>query len=437
MSTRTAGLAIDVVSDVAKAVSGLDDVGSASVGASSEVAKVGREAQDSARKLNITADAADDLGGKAGKATGALGALSSGFELVGAEKYAGALQGASMATDFFSGVGDSLNLVMESTIVKTTLAKAAAIGHGIATKASAIATGIMTGAQWALNAALSANPIALVVIALVALVAAVVIAYQKSETFRAIVTGAFTAVTGAATATFNWIKRHWPLLLAIITGPVGLAVLAVVRNWDRIKGATQAAWSAVTGAVRNALGNVMDLVRGIPGRIGNVFGKAGGWLTSAGRNLIQGFIGGIRDMASSLAKAIKDFVIDKIPGPVRKALGISSPSRLFQGYGRNLVQGLVIGIRDSVPDLRRTMARVTGTVADAQPDLNGTLTLRAGTSTTAVAGGTAAGRNGGTIINLNVNGALDPVAVANQIVDLLVRLARSLGIPVAQLFGAR
>lgn len=422
MSTRTAELAVDVVSDVARAVSGLGDVGSAASGASTDVAKMGREAQDSARKLNITADSADELGGKAGKATGALGALSSGFELVGAEKYAGALQGAALATDFMSGVGDGLNLIMESTAVKTALAKVAMVGHAVASGASAAATGVMTGAQWALNAAMSANPIALVVVALVALVAAVIIAYKKSETFRAIVTGAFRAVTAAATATFNWIKRNWPLLLAIITGPVGLAVLAVVRNWDRIKGATQAAWNAVVGFVRAGLGNMMDLVRSIPGRITNVFSKASGWLGNAGRDLIRGFIGGIRDMAGDLARTIKSFVIDQIPGPVRKALGISSPSRLFKGYGRDLVKGLVIGIRDSVPDLSRTMAAVTGTVAASQPDLNAALVL---TGSGAAGGGRVlAPAPAEPTYRVTVTGALDPVAVGNQIDQILSRRAR-------------
>lgn len=235
MSTRTATLAVEVVDDVARAVSGLGDVEAAAGDAGSGVARMGTDAQDAARKLNITADSADELGGKAGKATGALGALSSGFELVGAGQYATALQGAALATDFMSGVGDSLNLVMESTYVKTIAAKVAMVGHAIASGASAAATGVMTGAQWALNAAMSANPIALIVIALIALVAGLVIAWQKSETFRNIVTGAFDAVKNAASNAFNWVKQNWPLLLAIITGPIGLAVLAVVRNWDDIK----------------------------------------------------------------------------------------------------------------------------------------------------------------------------------------------------------
>ena len=263
MSTRTASLAIDVASDVAKGVAGLHDVGDASADASTGVAKMGREAQDSARKLSITADSADELGGKAGKATGALGALSSGFDLVGAGKYAGALQGAALATDFMSGVGDSLNLVMESTAVKTALAKVSMVGHAIASGASAAATGVMTGAQWALNAALSANPIALIVIGLVALVAGLVIAYKKSETFRNIVTGAFSAVKGVALGTFNWIKNNWPLLLAIITGPFGLAILAVVKKWDDITAAVKATKKFVTDKIGELPGDLASIAKDI------------------------------------------------------------------------------------------------------------------------------------------------------------------------------
>ncbi|QIM22887.1 hypothetical protein G7075_20050 [Phycicoccus sp. HDW14] len=53
--------------------------------------------------------------------------------------------------------------------------------------AGAAATGIVTAAQWLWNAALTANPIGIVVVAIAALVAAIVLAWKNSETFRAIV----------------------------------------------------------------------------------------------------------------------------------------------------------------------------------------------------------------------------------------------------------
>lgn len=57
-----------------------------------------------------------------------------------------------------------------------------------------VATGIWTKVQAGLNAVMSANPIALVVVALTAIVAALVLAYQKSETFRAFVDQLWTAL---------------------------------------------------------------------------------------------------------------------------------------------------------------------------------------------------------------------------------------------------
>jgi hypothetical protein len=44
---------------------------------------------------------------------------------------------------------------------------------------------------------------------------------------------------------------------------------------------------------------------------------------------------------------IKNSIVDKIPGPIKDALGISSPSRVMAGFGRNIGEGLTIGIEAS------------------------------------------------------------------------------------------
>lgn len=57
----------------------------------------------------------------------------------------------------------------------------------IATAGLAVATGVMTAAQWALNIALDANPIGLIVIAVGALVTGLVYAYKHSIVFREVI----------------------------------------------------------------------------------------------------------------------------------------------------------------------------------------------------------------------------------------------------------
>lgn len=87
------------------------------------------------------------------------------------------------------------------------------------------ATYAMAAAQWVLNAALSANPIGIVIALLVALAAGLVIAYQKSDTFRAAVqragdvarsafagvAGVINGIIGAISNLIGWIGRiKWP-----------------------------------------------------------------------------------------------------------------------------------------------------------------------------------------------------------------------------------
>lgn len=89
----------------------------------------------------------------------------------------------------------------------------AMIAQRAATIATTIATSAWTAVQWLLNLALTANPIGLVIIAIAALVAGIIYAYNHSETFRKIVQGAFHAVQIAIEKTVGWLKDvAWPFI---------------------------------------------------------------------------------------------------------------------------------------------------------------------------------------------------------------------------------
>lgn len=183
-------LALRMTADVADVDRAFDSVGSSAKAMGSDVEAASDKAARSAGGLDKVAGSADNLDDKAGRATGALGALSSGFELVGMEKYATGLQSASMATDFFSGVGQSATLVLESqrlAQIKSTVATARAT---VVTTAQTAATKAMTVAQRALNLVMRANPLGLAIVAATALVALFVLLYKRSETFRDVVNSA-------------------------------------------------------------------------------------------------------------------------------------------------------------------------------------------------------------------------------------------------------
>ena len=118
-----------------------------------------------------------------------------------------------------------------------------------AMKLAQLAGKVWTAVQWLLNAALDANPIGIVVVAIAALVVAFVIAYKRSQTFRDVVLGAWTAIKTATLAVFNalvtFFKRWGPLVLAALTGGLGPAILWVVGHWNQIRTAASDAFGAV------------------------------------------------------------------------------------------------------------------------------------------------------------------------------------------------
>jgi hypothetical protein len=78
---------------------------------------------------------------------------------------------------------------------------------------------------------------------------------------------AFAWIKTAAGNVLGWVKSNWPLLLGILTGPIGLAVALIVKHWDAIKG-------AVTGAINTVLGFVKSHWMLILGIITGPFGLA-------------------------------------------------------------------------------------------------------------------------------------------------------------------
>lgn len=160
------------------------------------------------------------------------------------------------------------------TIAKTR-STAATVANGVATRATSAAVTLWTGAQWLLNAALTANPIGLVVAGLAALAAGFALAYSKVEWFR-----------NGVNAVLGFVKKNWPTILAVLTGPIGLATLAIVRNWDKIKSGA----SAVFGTVRSAFNKIVGFFSGIGGRIASATKGMWDGITSSFKGAINWII---------------------------------------------------------------------------------------------------------------------------------------------------
>lgn len=190
-------------------------------------------------------------------------------------------------------------------------AKTALITLGLVTKAQ-------TGSQIALNTAMLANPIGIVIAAIVAIIAVGVLLWKNWDTVTEYAGKLWDAIKNV----FSWAKDNWPLLLAILTGPIGLAVLAITKNFDKIK--------EKASDIVNAIKDIFD---DLPAK-----------MLSIGKSIAMGLWNGLSSMASWLKNKIFDFFGNLIPGWAKKMLGINSPSKVFAKFGENIVQGLAQGI---------------------------------------------------------------------------------------------
>jgi hypothetical protein len=111
----------------------------------------------------------------------------------------------------------------------------------------------------ALTASFSALWIATGAVVIIAIIAALVALQVKFDIFGKAIDGikvGFNALWGAIKFVFDWAKNNWPLLLAIITGPFGLAILAVVKFKDQI----MEAFSLIYKGIKATMGFVADVI---------------------------------------------------------------------------------------------------------------------------------------------------------------------------------
>ena len=217
-------------------------------------------------------------------------------------KLAGIAKWASENSTAFLALGGVV-AVLATAIVAANIAMKAWAAGALIVKGAAVA---WTAVQWLLNAALAANPIGLVVIAIAALVAALVLAWQNSDTFRELVTAAFDGVKKVVSAVvewfkgpfieglktaFEWIKSGiriyltpWRLAFEGIKAVIKLLSDAFDTAMEAIYGAIKWAWEKIQPILDKMMGAI-NVVKDAIGAVTGAVSGAIGWLTGSSRSV--------------------------------------------------------------------------------------------------------------------------------------------------------
>jgi len=170
----------------------------------------------------------------------------------------------------------------------------------------------LTIVQRIMNITMLSNPIFLVVAAITALVAVLVIAYKRSDNFRRIVNAVWATIRGA--------------------------------------------WGNIPGFVSGIVGKIAGFFSGIKSRIQKFFSGARGWLMGAARDIIDGFVAGIRGGFGRVESAFGDLTskLTSWKGPPARDRVI-----LFNN-GQLVIDGFKRGLESQYAGVEKSLSRWTG-----------------------------------------------------------------------------
>jgi TP901 family phage tail tape measure protein len=202
------------------------------------------------------------------------------------------------------------------------------------------------------------------------------------------------------------------IALAVVAGivAIGAAAYLIYANWGAIGGWFAGLWQGIKGTFAGAV----DWFASLPTRFAQI-----------GRDMISGLIRGIFGMFGSLKTTIVG-VASSAAGWFKAKLGIHSPSRVFAGFGGNIVDGLTNGIAAQEGEPVRRMDRLSSRLTSAIVTGSAIPALAMGGAAGAASAspGTASAAPRSYTIHINQQPGQDAQALARAVADELDRRDR-------------
>lgn len=185
---------------------------------------------------------------------------------------------------------------------------AIAVVAGLAVAAFLVTKAIKAwqAAQVALNVVMAMNPIILVVLAIAALVAIVILAYKKSETFRAIVDAAFHAVAAAALFMWGIIKTVFTAVFNVVSTVISIYIKFYTTVFEVV--------AKIVGVALGFAGRIIspfiEPIKFIVGFVFDSFNRVVGFVAGLGGR-IAGAAAGMWDGIRNAFRSAINWIIDR------------------------------------------------------------------------------------------------------------------------------
>ncbi|SPX97091.1 probable minor tail protein [Lactiplantibacillus plantarum subsp. plantarum] len=277
--------------------------------------------------------------------------LSNGIGLLGklADKAATIGGKGHVLRDFFKGITgiDKLEEAVGNVKTLWSLAKmkwsdyATALADGWkALKSWSVWSKLAAVGQAALNVVMDANPVALVVLAIAALVAGFVALYKHNKKFRDFCNSVWKNITKWFGDSIDWISKNWTKIIGFIINPVG-----TIASWflkDTKTGKNILKWAS------KLPGKASDWAKSVGKKVGTHITNAKKDFQQAGKNIgnwTTGFVGGAKRTVNTWASNIGSGVHKKVSDGKKAAQEAGKKIGNWTSEFTSKSKGAIVGIR--------------------------------------------------------------------------------------------
>lgn len=206
------------------------------------------------------------------------------FAIVGVMK---AMQAVNIVTSVAKGIMIAHKAAVVGTTVAVNAANASTMAAAIGMKLYGAGAKIATAAQWLLNAAMSANPIALVIIGITALIGIILVLTNKWKAVTAAVDGFFAKIhemKGVGGVILTWLVTPLEVVWKMVRSVFD--IFAAFKAGGFINGIKMIGLS-ILQFICAPLQGILNMLSFIPG-IGGLSDKMNSWFENTRANLLNG-----------------------------------------------------------------------------------------------------------------------------------------------------
>ncbi|NIK67938.1 tape measure protein [Paenibacillus sp. BK720] len=246
------------------------------------------------------------------------------------------------------------------------------IGQGVM-KTISIATKAWAAAQRILNLVMSMNPMFIWITVIGLVIGAIILLITHWKQVRTFLSGIWDWMKRTAVSVFNGIVdffKKWGLtILQVLTGPIGVLVIEVIKHWDSIKQGAVNIWNSIKNTAVSVFNSIVSWFKmwgtrihdTITGAVGKVVSSVKThWVTikQAGIDAWNAIDTGMTTVWTNIKSTVIDgaqFIIDKLNGIIDKV------SALFSVKTPDWMGGKEFKINlPHIPDLKDDGSHATG-----------------------------------------------------------------------------